>query len=71
MIHEVNVDIISNDIYIRTQEKIEWYNSREQDYNSIQLINDSKRVTNFILDIVIPARRNKKGLITTYIPDSN
>ena len=59
MIHENNVDIISNDIYIRTQENIEWYNSHEQDYNSIQLINYSKRVMDFISDIVIPAKRNK------------
>ena len=59
IIHEVNVDIITNNIYIRTQEKIERYNANEQDYNSIQLINYSKRVMDFISDIVIPAKRNK------------
>ena len=66
MIHEINVDVINNDIYIRMQEKIEWYHAHEQDHNSLQIIDVSKRETYFIPDTVIPAKRNKTGLIITY-----
>ena len=48
------------------QEKIEWYHAHEQDHNSLQIIDASKRKTDFIPDTVIPAKRNETGLITTY-----
>ena len=66
MIHKINVDVINNDIYIRIQKKIEWYHAHKQDHNLLQIIDVSKRETDFIPDTVIPAKRNKTGLIITY-----